>query len=151
MTHWRHYNQLPAAGAPCLSSVFTNTGAFNQTPLLMAPHPSGCQQVCRLCDEPGQANPGVLLTSPVVLHHRQSQPSRSGLSRSPHSPLIASDQWAHSPSLEDISGAEQQTALMSCEPPLVHSINRSSPDGYSQALIDNNKYSKLRSALFVLL
>lgn len=38
--------------------------------------------------------------------------------------LIASDLWAHGPSLEDISGVEQQTALLSCEPPLVHSINR---------------------------
>ncbi len=82
----------------------------------------------------GKVNPADLVSRGALIRH-----------------LIASDLWAHNPSLEDISGAEQHTALLSCEPPLVHSINRSSLDGNSQALIDNNKYSRLRSALFVLL
>ncbi|KAH9410320.1 hypothetical protein TYRP_010079 [Tyrophagus putrescentiae] len=83
---------------------------------------------------PGKVNPADLVSRGTLIRH-----------------LISSDLWAHGPSFEEIIGAEQQTALLSCEPPLVHSISQPAPDDYAQALVNNNNYSRLRSALSVLL
>ena len=83
---------------------------------------------------PGKVNPADLTSQGALIRRLSSR-----------------DLWAYGPSLEDISGVQQPTALPSCEPPLVNSISQPAPDDYAQALIDNNNYSRLRSALSVLL
>ncbi|KAH9399484.1 hypothetical protein TYRP_017896 [Tyrophagus putrescentiae] len=83
---------------------------------------------------PGKVNPADLVSRGSLIRH-----------------LIASDLWAHGPSLDDITGTEQQTLALKCDPPLINSISLAAPDSYALALIANNNYSRLRSALSVLL